>query len=126
MLGGIVRIQLDRIKRRIRENHGIALTYGEEVINMIVSRCNEVASGGRMIDAILTNTMLPQMSIALLERQMSGEEITGIEVGVDPSGFTYSFKTKDAKPAKAAKKPKQDGIKDQPIGESEADTVPAE
>lgn len=44
-----------------------------------------------MIDAILTNTMLPEMSIALLERQMSGEEVAGIEVGVDGTGFTYNF-----------------------------------
>ena len=124
MLGGIVRIQLDRIKRRIRDNHGIALTYGEEVIDMIVSRCNEVASGGRMIDAILTNTMLPQMSIALLERQMSGEEVEGIEVGVDPSGFTYSFRSKAKKAAKPARKEKP--AKAQPIGEAEADAVPAE
>jgi type VI secretion system protein VasG len=91
MLGGIVRIQLDRIKRRIADNHGIQLSYGEDVIDMIVSRCNEVASGGRMIDAILTNTMLPEMSIALLERQMSGDEVRRIEVGVCEHGFVYTF-----------------------------------
>ena len=91
MLGGIVRIQLDRIRKRIGDNHRIAFRYGQEVIDLIVGRCNEVASGGRMIDAILTNTMLPEMSIALLERQMSGEEIAAIEVGTDARGFTYRF-----------------------------------
>lgn len=95
MLAGIVRIQLDRVRRRIAENHGIEFDYKPEVVDLIVSRCNEVASGGRMIDAILTNTMLPQMSIALLERQMSGEEIAGIEVGVGDGGFTYGFRTKE-------------------------------
>ena len=67
MLKGIVRIQLNRIVRRIADSHGIAFTYGEDVIDLIVSRCNEVASGGRMIDAILTNTMLPELSIELAE-----------------------------------------------------------
>ena len=73
MLKGIVRLQMDRVKRRIADNHAIVFDYGEDVVDLVVSRCNEVASGGRMIDAILTNTMLPELSIALLERQMAGE-----------------------------------------------------
>ncbi|MBV9883329.1 MAG: type VI secretion system ATPase TssH, partial [Sphingomonadaceae bacterium] len=98
MLGGIVKLQLDRIRRRIADNHGISLGYGPEVIDLIVSRCNEVASGGRMIDAILTNTMLPELSIALLEKQMNGAEVTRIEVGAGQGGFTYEFQmTGDAR-----------------------------
>jgi type VI secretion system protein VasG len=92
MLGGIVKLQLDRVKKRIEENHGIAFTYGQDVVDLIVSRCTEVASGGRMIDAILTNTMLPELSIELLNRQMAGEEIQGITVTADgATGFTYAF-----------------------------------
>jgi type VI secretion system protein VasG len=91
MLKGIVRIQLDRIVRRVHESHGIAFSYEDAVIDLIVSRCNEVASGGRLIDAILTNTMLPEVSIALLNRQMSGEEVKSIAVTVEGDGFGYQF-----------------------------------
>jgi type VI secretion system protein VasG len=91
MLKGIVRLQLDRVVKRIRDNHGIDFVYGQDVVDLIVSRCNEVASGGRLIDAILTNTMLPEVSIALLEKQMSGDEVTRIDVGVGEGGFTYAF-----------------------------------
>ncbi len=91
MLKGIVRLQLDRVKRRILDNHGIQFDYGEDVVDLVVSRCNEVASGGRMIDAILTNTMLPELSIALLERQMAGEPVAKIHVGVKDSVFDYTF-----------------------------------
>jgi type VI secretion system protein VasG len=91
MLAGIVRLQLGRIKSRIGENHGITFTFGDDVVDLIVSRCNEVASGGRIIDAILTNTMLPELSIALLERQMSGEEVATIAVGVANGAFAYVF-----------------------------------
>jgi ATP-dependent Clp protease ATP-binding subunit ClpA len=83
MLGGIVRLQLNRVKKRIQENHGIAFSFGDDVVDLIVSRCTEVASGGRMIDAILTNTMLPELSIELLNRQMNGEEVEGITVTAD-------------------------------------------
>jgi type VI secretion system protein VasG len=77
MLAGIVRLQLKRIEKRIAENHKIALGFAPSVVDLIVSRCNEVASGGRMIDAILTNTLLPEMSIQLLERQMRGKRSPG-------------------------------------------------
>jgi len=96
MLAGIVRLQLGRIKKRVTENHGIAFKYGEDVVDLIVSRCNEVASGGRVIDAILTNTMLPELSIALLERQMAGEEVEAIDVGVEDGGFSYAFRGPEA------------------------------
>ncbi|WP_156841960.1 type VI secretion system ATPase TssH [Novosphingobium aquimarinum] len=91
MLGAIVRIQLERIRKRIAQNHEIAFRYGDDVVDLIVSRCTEVDSGGRMIDAILTNTMLPQMSVELLGRQMDGEEITTIEVTADGGDFTYAI-----------------------------------
>ncbi len=91
MLRGIIKLQIGRVKKRIEDNHAIVFNYGDDVIELIVSRCNEVASGGRVIDAILTNTMLPELSIQLLEKQMGGEEVTGIEVGVEGDGFTYKF-----------------------------------
>ena len=91
MLKGIVRLQMNRIVKRVAENHDIAFSYGDDVVDLIVSRCNEVASGGRMIDAILTNTMLPELSIELLNRQMGGEAVASIDVKVDDKGFAYAF-----------------------------------
>lgn len=91
VLADIVRLQLKRIERRIADNHGIVLTIEDAVVDHIVSRCTEIASGGRMIDAILTNTMLPDMSVALLDRRMRGVDVTAIRVGIEGDGFTYSF-----------------------------------
>ncbi len=91
MLAGIVKLQMDRIVRRIAENHGIVFSYDQGVIDLIVSRCNEVASGGRVIDAILTNTMLPELSIELLERGMRGDKVIRIDVTARSTGFDYAF-----------------------------------
>ena len=44
-----------------------------------------------MIDAILTNTKLPELSIELLNRQMGGEAVASIDVKVDDTGFAYAF-----------------------------------
>ena len=125
MLGGIVRLQLDRIRRRIGERHTMPFKYATEVVKLIVSPLQRSRGGGRMIDAILTNTMLPEMSVALLERQMTGEEVKRIRVGTGADGFTYDFEMKPKKKrddagAKAARS------KPQRIGEAGAETVPAE
>ena len=78
-----------------------------------------------MIDAILTNTMLPQMSIALLERKMMGGEVERICIGVDAHGFTYDFALKPGKKLNDHGK-KASAVTAQPTGGAEAEPVPAE
>ena len=91
MLGTIIRLQLDRIVRRIADNHRATLTYDESVVELIAKRCAEVESGARVVDAILTNTVLPAISRELLNRTIEGKTIGRVAVGVDESGFTYGF-----------------------------------
>ncbi|CAM4084530.1 type VI secretion system ATPase TssH [Roseateles saccharophilus] len=91
MLGKIVRLQLGRIKKRVEARYKIPFEYGDDVVKLVVSRCTESESGGRMIDAILTNTMLPDVSREFLNRMMRGEEIKGVTVGVADDGFGYEF-----------------------------------
>ena len=91
MLGGIVRLQLGRIVKRIKENHKIAMTYDQSVVDHIVSRCTELASGGRMIDNILTNDMLPTLSTELLGRMAEGKTVERIEVTAPDDKLQYEF-----------------------------------
>ncbi|MEC5386831.1 type VI secretion system ATPase TssH [Uliginosibacterium sp. H3] len=91
MLGEIVKLQLNRIKKRVETRYKIPFQYGEDVVKLVVSRCTEGESGGRMIDAILTNTMLPDISREFLNRMMEGKEIGGVTVGVNNAEFSYTF-----------------------------------
>jgi type VI secretion system protein VasG len=91
MLRNIIGLQLDRVVARVAENHAIRLTYDADVIELIASRCLEVSSGGRMVDAILTNTLLPELSTALLERHLGGEPTATIAVRVEDACFAYRF-----------------------------------
>jgi type VI secretion system protein VasG len=93
MLGKIVKLQLNRIKKRVEARYKIPFEYGEDVVKLVVSRCTESESGGRMIDAILTNTMLPDISREFLTRMMEGKAIAGVNVGVADGGFSYNFDT---------------------------------
>ena len=93
MLGKIVKLQLNRIKKRVEARYKIPFNYSEDVVTLVVSRCTESESGGRMIDAILTNTMLPDISREFLTRMMQGTDITAVDVGVAGGEFSYSFGT---------------------------------
>jgi type VI secretion system protein VasG len=91
MMAKIVRLQLGRIQKRVRENHKIPLEYGDDVVNLIVSRCTELESGGRMIDAILTNTVLPHISREFLTRLVEGKTVSRVRLSVGDGDFQYAF-----------------------------------
>ncbi len=91
MIGAIAHLQLGRIAGRVRENHRVPFTFDDAVIKLIASRCTELESGGRMIDAILTNTMLPRISEEFLRRTLEGQVIERVHVGVADNDFQYSF-----------------------------------
>ncbi|MCX0501411.1 type VI secretion system ATPase TssH [Erwinia billingiae] len=91
MLASIVRLQLKRIQRRLEQNHGIVSEVDDSVIAQIVQRCTEVESGGRMVDAILTNTLLPQMSQMLLTASARDEQYRRLRVTLQQGEFQCQF-----------------------------------
>src|SRR5258705_1200716 len=91
MISNIVRLQLGRIADRVIEHHRIPFEYDEAAVKLIVSRCTEVESGGRMIDTILTNTVLPAISREFLTRTMSGVALTGVRLSAANGDFAYAF-----------------------------------
>jgi type VI secretion system protein VasG len=91
MLGGIVRLQLDRIGRRIRDNHDAAFLYDDAVVDHIVSMCNDPDSGGRMVDNIVTNTLLPALSREFLNKSLAKQEIREARVSIADGNFAYAW-----------------------------------
>ena len=91
ILGTIIKLKLDKIVKRIEQNHEAEMTYGDDVIKLISERCNDLDSGARVVDAILTNTVLPQVSQEFLERMMEGEKINTVAISVKDSEIAYTF-----------------------------------
>ena len=91
MMKKIVRLQLGRIKKRVEANHGVPFDYSDAVVDQVVARCQDPESGGRVIDAILTNTVLPTISVEYLQRLASGGEIRRVALDVKDADFTYAF-----------------------------------
>ncbi|MER9676869.1 type VI secretion system ATPase TssH [Mesorhizobium sp. M0208] len=91
MIEAITRHQFAKIARRLRATNDAELVIGDGVMDLVKTRCTEIESGGRMIDAILTNTLLPELSRGVLNRSLAGEKMTKVTVGASGQGFTYSF-----------------------------------
>lgn len=91
MLGQIVRLQLARIQRRLQGNHNIVCEIDDSVVEQVVHRCTEVESGGRMVDAILTNTLLPQISQILLTANRNDEQFTQLHISYEQGEFHCQF-----------------------------------
>ena len=91
MIKSITKLQLDRIKQRVESGQGIDFVYDESVVDLVVSRCTELESGGRMIDSILTNTLLPEVSHKFLSHMLEGSPISKVEVSANDGEFVYQL-----------------------------------
>lgn len=87
----IIRLQLDRIVKRMESQKKIVFRYNDEVVDHILSRCKEAESGGRVVDAILTNSMLPDIGRRLLEALYRGEEVKQVNLTMKDGQFDYEF-----------------------------------
>ncbi len=91
VLTGIIKLKLHKLTRRMKNEHDLTLSYSEHVIEFVDSRCKDAGAGARMIDAILTNTLLPKISRRLLERMLTGEETKAIHVDVSDGQLAIDF-----------------------------------
>ena len=91
MLGKIVRLQLGHVGKRVEDTYGASFGYSDAVIDEIVSRCNEPDSGGRMIDNIIMNQMLPDLAGAFLRKSIEGVEPASVHIDIADGAFTYAI-----------------------------------
>nr|WP_208995385.1 type VI secretion system ATPase TssH [Roseibium hamelinense] len=89
----IVRLKLNKVGKRLRENQKMELVYSDAVVSSIAARCTEVETGARNIDHIVNRTILPELSTELLT-QMGGEDTDFTKASIDvgaPGHFTYTL-----------------------------------
>ena len=82
-LARIVRLHLDRVVSRMREQHGIALTYGEAVVSHIVRSCPVGETGARQLISYIELVIQPQLARLWLSALSDGRQLAAIEVRHD-------------------------------------------
>jgi len=78
----IVGLKLDKVKQRLLTNHGARLSYDQALVDLIVARCTEVDSGARDAEAIITDTVLAQVSDQVLARMAQAQPVQSVELKV--------------------------------------------
>jgi type VI secretion system protein VasG len=91
ILQRIIKLNLDRVARRVRENHKVPFTYDESVPQLIGQRCTELERGARLVDATITNSMLPDIGREFLSRLAGGTEIKRVHATVKDGNFAFAF-----------------------------------
>ncbi len=88
----IVRLKLEKIKTRLRDNHRAEFEYSDALVAAVAQRCNEVDTGARNVDHLLTHTLLPELSGEILRRMADGRGCERIYADLDREGeFVYQF-----------------------------------
>jgi type VI secretion system protein VasG len=90
-LADITRLKIRSVAKRLKASHNAELVYGQDVLDHITEQCKDPDSGGRMIDNIITNSILPEMSRRVLEKMVSGEEFKVVNITLDSGNFSYAF-----------------------------------
>ena len=93
----IVELKLQRLAERFETNHHAAFSWTPEVVTRITARCTEVDSGARNVDAILTQSVLPEVSTLVLEHLSMAEPFSAIhmDLGADDR-FSFRFEWVEA------------------------------
>jgi len=91
VLQSIIKLNLARVERRVLENQKVPFTYDQSVLELIGKRCTELERGARMVDALITNTLLPEIGREFLNRLASGAEVRRVHVGATDKDFTFAF-----------------------------------
>ncbi len=91
MLRIIIKLNLNKVEKRVRENHKVPFTYDDTVPELIAQRCTELERGARMVDAMITNTLLPEIGREFLSRMVSGAVLSRVHVSVEENNFALKF-----------------------------------
>ncbi len=88
----LTELKLERVAHRLQHEHRIELSYDEQVLQQISSRCLEVETGARNIDHIINHNIIPQISTCLLHNLSQKNDYKQLTIQVNEQGsFDYNF-----------------------------------
>jgi len=91
ILRTLISMRLDKIVARAKQVYDVDTKYDRAVVDLILSRCHERESGGRVVDSILTNTVLPKISETFLTAKLDGTRLAHLKLMVEKGEILYEF-----------------------------------
>ncbi|MGS0705397.1 type VI secretion system ATPase TssH [Acinetobacter sp. ANC 3781] len=106
----IIKYKLGKIVARLEQQYATKVTYSEDLIELLLSRCTEVDSGARNVDNILNSSILPALAthilVCLAEQKLPKQIYIDVQDGeiiyqLDPVAKTTKKRTKKTKATEA-------------------------
>ena len=91
VLAQVVALKLSRIKNRILNNHDATFAWDGLAVSAIMAKATELESGGRMIDAILSNNVLPEISRTYLNSVLEGVPLKAVNLTAENGELKLQF-----------------------------------
>ena len=91
VLAQVVALKLSRIKNRILNNHNATFAWDGLAVSAIMAKATELESGGRMIDAILSNNVLPEISRTYLNSVLEGVPLKAVNLTAENGELKLQF-----------------------------------
>ena len=90
VMSNIIRLQLNRVGQRLAEQYQADFSFSDAVIDTIVGRCKEVDTGARNAIHIINRTLLPEVSMRVLESMGQDAPISSVHIDMgEDSQFSY-------------------------------------
>jgi type VI secretion system protein VasG len=92
LIAAIIKLQLKRIQNRIYQYYQAELTYTAELVSYITQKCQQVQTGARNIDYLLTQRLLPELAGHFLNMLGENKKISKAHVTInEQNDFVYAF-----------------------------------
>lgn len=86
----IAKLQLGKVKQRVKEHYQADFSYTDAVLDTITERCQEVETGARNIEHMISGNLLPALSAECLSRMAQDQTISKVVIDIDADGqFDY-------------------------------------
>lgn len=96
----IIQHKLGKITQRIQQQYATQVSYSDEVLELLLSRCTEIDSGARNVDHILNASILPDLATKLLVAMSENQLPKLIHINAQEDTFQYRLDTELSVPKK--------------------------
>lgn len=91
VLQKIIEINLNKIKKRISEQYEAVFSYDAQVMETLLSKCQDPDTGARNAENVINKLMLPKISEACLESLVNRQDVNEIKVSMDDEQFIVTI-----------------------------------
>lgn len=102
-LEGIVRLKLNKLVKQLKDNQDIAFSYTNTIVKAVQGRCTETEVGARAVDHIINDSLLPQISMELLQQMGDGVQPEAVHVDLVDGEFIFAYNEAATAAKQAAK-----------------------